>query len=282
MEMRYTKTILKNIIAIIGTIIALVAAIAAIGGNMLTEVLLSTCTSAKSLAGCLIWKYVLFVVLVVGGVLLFAFAIPIIVDLLIEFYKNGLPKIIKFFNTANPKNILIYTYTPKRSRGKKGEILLAIENDEWRFFSLETYAFVLLLRPYPDGDTEKQRWKNYNAIDKRESLKWITTGNSDPIRLLRWKSKELEFIKQDVKSKEFYIDTDVPNKARLKSGTYQFGISVIMFETKTHLRIIEGTQVKLPSRKRLFRVFVVTIKYDGQNLDIKEIRDATDDEARFF
>ena len=87
MNMRCTKFIFKNTFTIIGLIIALIAAIAAIGGNMLTSVLVSSCQSSQSLWLCVVERYIEFIALVVGGVLCLVFIIPIVADLIIAFCK---------------------------------------------------------------------------------------------------------------------------------------------------------------------------------------------------
>ncbi len=80
MDLRFAKLLTKNIIAVIGTIIALFAAIAAIGGNVLTGIIVSACQVNQWLWWCVAWHYMLFIFTVVAGVIGFIFFFAIAGD----------------------------------------------------------------------------------------------------------------------------------------------------------------------------------------------------------
>jgi hypothetical protein len=159
------------------------------------------------------------------------------------------------------------------TRAKIDEVLLTIQNDEWRFDSLLAFADVLLLRAEPN-DEQLTQSDIYKFSRQWDRLKWITTGKSQPVELKLFESQEVEFLKLDFSKKMFYINTDDFGKTEFGAGIYQFIIKIVMFETKLHIR--NG----LPSRFRLNRTFSLTIHYDGANTAVlEEIRDATNDEA---
>jgi len=123
MDMPLTNKVYKNLIAIIGTIIALIAAIAAIGGNMLTGILASSCPPSGVLWLCVIWRYVLFIVLVVGGVLIFVFSIPIAVDLIVVFSK-WLKRVIQNY-INKPFDVFCKIYQQGH------DVFIEVKNKEW-------------------------------------------------------------------------------------------------------------------------------------------------------
>lgn len=189
MDLRFTKLLTKNIIAIIGTIIALFAAIAAIGGNVLTEIIASACPINQWLWWCVAWHYMLFIFTVVAGVIGFIFFFAFAGDSITALGK-WIPKKIQEYRDR-PFNIHFGLHKDKN------EVYLEAKNREW---------FIDVLKIYTRADML------YKGVVIQERIKWLKNfdivfddGRKQIASILRRKSELLNFVTVDQGKREFYV-----------------------------------------------------------------------------
>jgi hypothetical protein len=132
MDLRFTKAFRNNIIAIVGTIIAFFAAIAAIGGSMLTGIMVSACPINGWLWFCVAWHYMLFLFVIVAGVLGTVFGFAVLGDFII-FLNKWIPKKIQEYRDR-PLDIFCKIIK------KDNEVYLEVENREWFDDAFPIYA----------------------------------------------------------------------------------------------------------------------------------------------
>jgi hypothetical protein len=181
MEMRYTRLILRNTLSILAVIAALIAAIAAIGGSFMSILLTSSCPNNQIL--CMAWTYILFMLLVLGGVLLFVFAIPIVADLIIAFIK-WVRKIVSIY-LSKPFNV----FCEIERRGN--EVYIKVKNKEWFIDAVHIYVHCNFM---------------HDLTVFQDPIKWNTAyDNNGETYILRRQEKILNFATVDEDKKEFNI-----------------------------------------------------------------------------
>jgi hypothetical protein len=251
--MPLTKLIIKNLIAIIGTIIAFFAAIYAVWGKELTPLFISTCSQFQSVLFCVSWHYVLLIALIVSGVLLIVFLIPIAVDLIITFARwiiKTTPTIILWLKTPKPRKLKI-TWIQKDN-----SVLLQLLNNEWRYKYVDTLTSIQYVSP-ANGIGNKDLNKYGLFPEGVIEFKYYYFSNTIlPIK--KYKKENFEILKIDNEKDEFFIQVDTLNRIGFETGSYLYNLNI---------------WITAPKKLTAIKSCGLIITYDGNskiNIEIRE------------
>ena len=191
--------------AIVPSVIAILAIAVAAGSNMISYY----CSIGNSFFGahlfnnpfCYLIVASVYALIGVVGLIIIFFVGAFLIDatkLLISFVVK---KTINYFTEPKFKNVKV-----SWEEIKPGEILLKVENIEWRHPSLQAEAIVDAEHTAPNKGLIYEFGRDWIPT-MVGNLKWTDTDNPGLTTIDKWHFKYLHFVHTDKKGNELYLDT---------------------------------------------------------------------------